>query len=268
MEQIGSSDGSVDENLVRHMILNTIRKNVKQFREKFGNEIVIACDSRHYWRKEIFPNYKAGRKKARNASGHDWTSIFECIGKIKEELKENSPYKVVEVETCEADDIISVLTQKYSPTQKVMILSGDKDFAQLQKFDNVYQYSPVADKHIKEQFPEAQLKQMIIRGDSGDGVPNILSSDDVFVTGGRQKPIMEKKLINWINQEPKDFCDENMLRNYRRNEMLIDLTKIPNNIQQKILEEYENSKTSNKQHFLNYMISKRLKNLIEVLDEF
>ena len=126
----------------------------------------------------------------------------------------------------------------------------------------------MADKHIKEQFPEAQLKQMIIRGDSGDGVPNILSPDDVFVSGGRQKPIMEKKLINWINQEPNDFCDENMLRNYRRNEMLIDLTKIPKNIQQKILDEYESSETSTKQHFLNYMISKRLKLLIEALDEF
>jgi 5'-3' exonuclease len=268
MEQIGSSEGGVDENLVRHMILNTIRKNVKKFKKEFGDEIVIACDSRHYWRKEIFPNYKAGRKKARNQSGHDWASIFECISKIKEEIKQNTHYKVIEIETCEADDIISILAQKYSPVQKVLILSGDKDFAQLQKFENVQQYSPIMDKYIKEQFPSQQLKQMIIRGDSGDGVPNILSPDDVFVSGGRQKPIMEKKLINWINQDPTEFCDENMLRNYKRNEMLIDLTKIPTNLQKKILEEFDNIEVGNKSKFLDYMIEKNLNNLIEVLDEF
>ena len=268
MEQIGSSKTAVDESLVRHMILNTIRTYVKKFKASHGPEVVIACDNKKYWRREIYPHYKAGRKKARESSGHDWNSIFDCLGKIKQELKDYSPYKVIDVDTCEADDIIATLTLKFSATEKIMILSSDKDFAQLQRFPNVEQYSPILKKQIKEPLPLLQLKQLIIRGDKGDGIPNILSADDCFVTATRQKPITEAKIITWLNQEPKDFCNDEMLRNYSRNEILIDLTKIPESLKLAILDTYENAKGHSKQQFMNYMIANRLKNLLEVIDEF
>lgn len=268
MEQIGSSRTPVEEGLVRHMILNTIRTYVKKFKESHGPEVVIACDNKHYWRREIYPHYKASRKKAREASGHDWNTIFDCLNKIRDELKEHSPYKVISVDTCEADDIIAVLTQKYSATQKVMILSSDKDFAQLQRYPNVEQFSPILKKFIREPLPLLQLKQLVIRGDKGDGIPNILSPDDVFVVGGRQKPITEAKIIKWMNQEPADFCTGEMERNYSRNETLIDLTKIPQNLIEKILHTYDEAVNHSKQEFMNYMIANRLKNLIEVLDDF
>ena len=268
MEQIGSSKTSIDESLVRHMILNTIRTYVKKFKESHGPEVVIACDNKNYWRREIYPHYKSNRKKAREASGHDWNTIFECLNKIRDELRDHSPYKVISVDTCEADDVIATLVQKYSSTQKIMILSSDKDFAQLQRYTNVEQYSPILKKYIKEPLPLLQLKQLIIRGDKGDGIPNILSADDVFVSGGRQKPITETKIIGWMNQEAKDFCNEDMLRNFSRNEMLIDLTKIPERLANEILHTYESAIGHSKQDFLNYMIANRLKNLIEVLDDF
>ena len=268
MEQIGSSKSSVDENLVRHMILNTIRTYVKKFKESHGPEVIIACDNRNYWRRDVFPHYKAGRKKARAASGHDWSSIFESLNKIREELKESSPYKVIDVDGAEADDIIGTLVQKYSANEKVMILSSDKDFAQLQRYPNVEQFSPILKKFVKEPFPLIQLKQLIIRGDKGDGIPNILSSDDVFVAGGRQKPITESKIIKWLNQDPKDFCNDEMFRNYSRNEIMIDLTKVPDSLKQNILNTYEAAKGKTKQEFMNYMIANRLKNLLEVAHEF
>jgi 5'-3' exonuclease len=268
MEQIGSSKSSVDENLVRHMILNTIRTYVKKFKESHGPEVVIACDNRNYWRREFFPHYKAGRKKARAASGHDWSSIFESLNKIREELKQSSPYKVIDVDGAEADDIIGTLVQKYSGTEKIMILSSDKDFAQLQRYPNVEQFSPILKKFIKEPFPLVQLKQLIIRGDKGDGIPNILSADDVFVVGNRQKPITESKIIKWLNQDPKEFCNDEMLRNFCRNETMIDLTKVPDPLRQNILNTYETAKGKTKQEFMNYMIANRLKNLIEVAHEF
>jgi hypothetical protein len=268
MEQIGSSKTPIDESLVRHMILNTIRTYVKKFKESHGPEVVIACDNKNYWRREIYPHYKSNRKKAREASGHDWNTIFECLNKIRDELRDHSPYKVISVDTCEADDVIATLVQKYSSTQKIMILSSDKDFAQLQRYTNVEQYSPILKKYIKEPLPLLQLKQLIIRGDKGDGIPNILSADDVFVSGGRQKPITEAKIIGWMNQEAKDFCNEEMFRNFSRNEMLIDLTKIPERLANEILHTYESAVGHSKQDFLNYMIANRLKNLIEVLDDF
>jgi hypothetical protein len=268
MEQIGSSKKPVEEDLVRHMILNVIRTYVKKFKEKYGPEVVIACDNKSYWRREYFSHYKASRKKIREASGHDWSSIFDCLNKIKIELEESSMYKVLNVESCEADDIIAILVEKFSATQKIMILSSDKDFAQLQRYPNVEQYSPILKKFIKEPLPMLQLKQLIIRGDKGDGIPNILSSDDVFVTGNRQKPITESKIIKWLNQNPEEFCNEEMLRNYKRNEILIDLNKIPENLKNKILDKYDNNKPKTKSEFMNYMIKYRLKNLLEVIDEF
>lgn len=268
MEHIGSSKGPVEENLVRHMILNTIRTYVKKFRETHGPEVVIACDNRHYWRREYFPFYKASRKKNRESSGHDWSSIFDALGKVKQELKDFSPYKVVDVDGAEADDVIGTLVKKYSSNQKIMILSSDKDFAQLQKYVNVEQYSPILKKYIKEPLPTLQLKQLIIRGDKSDGIPNILSSDKTFVDGIRQKPIKETNIINWLNQDPKEFCNEEMYRNYTRNELMIDLSKIPDTITENILNTYENAVIKTKQEFMNYMISKRLKNLIEVIHEF
>jgi len=268
MEQIGSSKTAVEESLVRHMILNSLRTYVKKFRDSHGPEVIIACDNKKYWRRDIFPHYKASRKKIREASGHDWAAIFDCLSKIKQELKDYSPYKVIDVDTAEADDIIAVLAMKYSATQKVMILSSDKDFAQLQKYPNVEQYSPILKKHIKEPLPAAQLKQLIIRGDKGDGIPNILSADDCFVTATRQKPITEAKIIKWMNQQPAEFCTEEMLRNYNRNEMLIDLIKIPNGLKQNILDTYGDTKAKTKQQFMNYLMSNRLKNLLEVIDEF
>ena len=268
MEQIGNSKTAVEEGLVRHMILNTIRTYVKKFKANYGPEVVIACDNKNYWRREIFPYYKASRKKAREASGHDWSTIFDCLNKIRDELREYSPYKVVTIETCEADDIIATLVQKYSATQKIMILSSDKDFAQLQRYPNVEQYSPILKKFINEPLPMAQLKQMVIRGDKGDGIPNILSADDCFVASVRQKPITEAKIIKWLNQKPEEFCNDEMLRNYRRNEMLIDLTKLPEKIKDSILDTYDKVQGHTRQEFMNYMINNRLKNLIEVIDEF
>jgi hypothetical protein len=149
-----------------------------------------------------------------------------------------------------------------------MILSSDKDFAQLQRYPNVDQFSPILKRAIKEPLPLVQLKQLIIRGDKGDGIPNILTKDDVFVSGGRQKPITETKIIGWMNQEPKEFCNEDMLRNFSRNETLIDLSKIPPTLTEKILDTYESAKGHSRQDFMNYMIANRLKNLIEVIGEF
>ncbi len=204
----------------------------------------------------------------RDSSGHDWNTIFDCLNKIRDELKNYSPYKVIDVDTCEADDIIAVLAMRYSPHDNIMILSSDKDFAQLQKFDNVEQYSPILKKFIKEPLPAVQLKQMIIRGDKGDGIPNILSADDSIVNGVRQKPITEAKIINWLNQSPDEFCEGEMLRNYKRNEMMIDLTKVPEALQKNIIDTYESTTGHTKQQFMNYMIANKLKNLIEVIDEF
>lgn len=269
MQQINSNPKvKLDENLIRHMVLNSLRSYVRQFKEKYG-EIIICCDSKKFWRRDVFPFYKSNRKKARDESGFDWTLIFETLNKIRDELKENFPYKVIDVEGAEADDVIGVLSARLSPSEDILILSSDKDFVQLQKYSNVTQYSPILKRFVKADNPHLYVKEHIIRGDRGDGIPNFLSADNVFALGERQKTINSKKLEEWLKLKPEEFCvNENMLRGYKRNQMLVDFDYIPDHISAQIVEAYENVKPGNRQKMFNYFVEKRLKNLMEVIQEF
>ena len=279
MMQLGNhTDAKIEEGLVRHMVLNAIRSYKQKFGEEYG-EIIIACDDKNYWRRKIYPYYKANRKKSREESDIDWTTIFECFNKIRDELKEYFPYRVLKVDTAEADDIIGTLAQQYGSylvghdTIKILIMSGDKDFIQLQKFANVKQYDPVRKKFISHKNPELYLKEHIMRGDTGDGVPNFLSPDDVFVTKGRQKPIRQTNLDKWVNQSPETFGDieligETMVRGYKRNESLIDLSKIPSDIYNMVVAQYEEQKDKKRGDLLNYFIKFKLKNLMPLIGEF
>jgi 5'-3' exonuclease len=269
MQQIGSNPKTqLDEALIRHMVLNSLRSYSKQFRGKYG-DIVIACDSKKYWRREIFPFYKAHRKKDREKSDFDWNLIFETLNKIRDELKEYFPYRVLEVEGAEADDIIAVLTARLSAHEEILILSSDKDFVQLQKYPNVAQYSPILKRFLKTEDPHGFIKEHIIRGDRGDGIPNFLSPDNTFVAGERQKVINKKKLTEWINSDPDKFCtNEVMRRGYKRNQMLVDLDHVPEPLKLQIVESFENTKPNSRQKMLTYFIENRLKHLTEVIDEF
>lgn len=264
----GNTKAKIEEDFVRHIVLNSLRSYIKQFKSKYGN-VVICCDSKKYWRRDVFPFYKSNRRKNRDASDFDWNLIFECINKIRDELKVYFPYRVLEVEGAEADDIIAVLAGRMSASEDILILSSDKDFVQLQKYKNVTQYSPILKRFIRTEDPHMFVKEHIIKGDRGDGIPNFLSPDNTFVVGERQKVINKKKLAEWINSNPEAFCTtEIMQRGYKRNQMLVDLDYVPDEIKQKIVEAYETTKPSTKSNMLNYFIQNKLKALAEVADEF
>jgi 5'-3' exonuclease len=274
----GRRDVEVNIPLVRHMIINALRSYRKKFGPEFG-DMVIACDNRHYWRRQYFPNYKANRKKSRDESGFDWNSIFEALHLVRSELTEHFPYPVIDVDGAEADDVIAVLAE-YSQTMNTdglmpsaepfLILSGDHDFQQLQKWNNVKQYAPVQKKFCKlKESPEAVLMEHIIMGDKGDGVPNILSCDDTFINGDRQRPIRKDKLAEWKTQKPEEFINsDEMWRNYQRNRELVDLSRIPEDIKESIIDSYEMQKGGDRSGLLNYFIANRMTQLIELVDEF
>lgn len=267
MMQIGNHKNiKLEEDLVRHMVLNSLRAHKVKFSAEYG-EMVIACDDKNYWRKQVYPYYKANRKKEREASELDWNTLFESLNRIRQELKDYFPYKVIQVDHAEADDIIAVLVKEYHSQGKLLILSGDKDFGQLQKYPNVTQYSPVLKKYISCTNPDLFLKEHILKGDSSDGIPNFLSEDNVFVMGIRQSPVTSKRLAGWILQEPEQFCNEAMLRNYKRNQRLIDLEFVPDEIKTQTLEQY-NTQIKDRSKLFNYFIQYQLKNLMEHINEF
>lgn len=269
MAQIANHKGKLDEDLVRHMILNIIRNHVKNFKNEYG-DVVLCCDNRKYWRKEYFPFYKAGRKKTREKSDLDWHLIFDMLAKFKVELRENFPYKVIDVEGAEADDIIGTLVPRHAPHEKVLILSSDGDFLQLQQYGpNVKQYNPSQKKYIKSADPLLELKEKIIRGDKGDGIPNIFSPSDCFVRDLRQKPITKGMLDKILNEDlthPNWTADA--VAGFSRNKILIDLTQIPTEIKEKIINTFEETVPAKRNKLLNYFIEHKLKNLMDVIEEF
>ena len=265
----------LDDDLVRHLILNNIRYYRTRFTEDYG-EVVICCDSRHYWRKDYFPNYKANRKVDRKKSEYNWDLIFETLNTIRDEIRENFPYKVIEVYGAEADDVIAVLTQQRA-SDKNIIISSDKDFIQLH-WVNIDQYSPVTKKMVTHPFPKQYLSEHILKGDRSDGVPNILSPDDTFTESKRQKP-MRKAVIADVLDQLIAFDVEQLymlakcprdtwIRNWQRNETLIDLSKIPVEIQNKILKEYDSVKTSDRSKLFGYFVEKKLSKLIQSIGDF
>nr|QMP83747.1 MAG: ribonuclease H [Caudoviricetes sp.] len=258
---------SLEEDLIRHIALNSIRANAKKFKSEYGN-LILCCDSRTYWRKQVFPHYKAHRKAAREKSPLDWNLIFKALNGIKQDLKDHFPYKVIEVDGAEADDVIGTLTPRLSAHEKILILSSDKDFVQLQKYPNVKQYNPMLGVYVTSKNPVKDLKEKIIRGDSGDGIPSIMNEDGVFVEGIRQKPLSTKKLVEWLDQEPKTILAEELYRNYVRNDMLINFDNIPIDIKNRIIEEYDTNKPKSKKCLYKYFLDKKLINLLEVIEEF
>lgn len=271
MYHVKNINEELSEDLLRHMILNSIRLHNKKFSGEYG-ELVIASDGKNYWRREYFPYYKSNRKKAREASTLDWKTIFLYLNKIRDELKDNFPYRVINIDRTEADDIIATLVMENSNefinSSKFLIISSDKDFNQLLKYPNVKQYDPIKKKFVNVKDPDMVLKEHIIRGDIGDGIPNFLSSDSSLALGQRQKPITSKKLEIWLNQKPEEFCNEEMLRNYYRNKSLIDFDNIPKEIKEKIMVEFESQQNKSRKNLFNYFVTHRLKNLMSDISDF
>lgn len=267
----GGHNVEIDENMIRHMFLNSLRANRKKFAEEWG-EIIICCDSKNVWRKDIFPYYKANRKKSRSESDIDWNELFTVVHKIRDEIDESFPYKVINVDRVEADDIIGTIiheegTELNTGGEKFLILSGDKDYIQLHTYANVSQYDPVRKRWIRNDNPDKYLKEHILKGDAGDGIPNVLSSDNCLAIGERQRPMTSKRLYILLDDGEKGMNEE-ILSAYHRNKMMIDLREIPQNYKDEILEKYYAKKTVGREQLFNFFIKHKLKNLLTDIQDF
>ena len=262
-----------DERMIRHMTLNSLRMYNQKFKENYGH-MVLACDGPNNWRKEYFPQYKGNRRKSRQESTFDWDEAFRILNSLREEIRDNFPYKVIHMDGCEADDIIGTLvenSQEFGNFEPIMIVSADGDFKQLQKYDNVSQWSPLTKKLVEEGHPRQNLKLKILQGDTGDGVPNVLSDDDTLIEGRRQTPLSKKKKEAILQDlsEGELLYAASWYRNYCRNETLIDLSKTPSSLKQNIINNFmEQDPWGNKGKVFPYLVSKKMNRLIESVTEF
>ena len=264
MAQMKYNDGEINEDMLRHMILNSIRNYAKRYADDYG-DIVLCTDSARPWRREYFPLYKANRKKTREQSDLDWDVIFQSLQKVKEEIRDNFPFHYMYVESAEADDIIAVLTKKYYEQEDILIVSGDKDFQQLHKYKGVKQFSPNLNKMVQCDEPDLFLKEHILKGDKSDGIPNILSNDNCLEQGIRQTPLKKAILEKYLRISVEN--DDKYYRNYLRNQTLIDLDFIPNDLENTIIGEFEASEPPTGKVF-NYLTKHRLNMLLENVEDF
>ena len=261
----------LSENLVKHIIINNLRIYRNKYKEADYGKMVIACDS-YSWRKDVFPEYKAARKANRATDKHDWPLIFDLIESTLDDLRENFPYAVIKIDSAEADDIIGALTVHKADFggEDVVIISADKDFIQLQQYGHVEQWSPMFNKMIKEDNPRRYLFEHLLKGDSGDGVPNANSHDDVFTTGSRQTPMTQKAIDKyWDNRDDLEMIMKpNVFRNFMRNVQMIDLTNTPDGIREEAINKYENYVYPTRTNILTYLVEHRMKMLVDCAAEF
>lgn len=253
------------------MILNQIRRYNLQFRAKYG-QTIIACDGGS-WRKNVYKYYKAKRKTNRDESPLDWNEFFRLINMVRDELKDNFPYPVLQVEGAEADDIIATLTkntQEFGQDEPVVIVSSDKDFLQLQQYYNVKQYSPNKKGFITVEDPHYSKFEHVCKGCSGDGVPNILSVDESIAEGIRQSPMRKKKIEEWYNNRNslEAIMPTEVYRNYHRNRIMIDFDYIPEDIVKQINDQHSAEGVKSGNRILNYLINKRCSMLVEAAGDF
>ena len=262
----GKAENLPDKEMVRHMVINSLRGFNLKFKSQYGNNIVLCADAGDPWRRDIYPNYKHARRKGRVDSATDWDNIFNMITEIKNEIAENFPYVMMYVEKAEADDIIATLVKHNN--EPIMIISGDKDFIQLQTNPKVKQYSPIQKKFVGEDVdPKIFLHEQIIKGDRSDGIPNILSPDDIFLTKEKQRPINKKRLEEWSTADRIPLGSETS-KYYERNKRLIDLSCIPEELERTIINTYRDYKTPNRSKLLPYFMKHKLKSLMENIGDF
>ena len=254
----------VDIKRLRHLLLNSLSKYRRQYANEFG-ELVICCDGSLSWRKDVFPNYKIGRRTGREESPLDWNQIFGCFEQLKKELRETFPYKVLQINRAEADDIIGTLVmERRFSSPKTMIISSDKDFIQLQRYHDVFQYSPVAKKLLNGVDPEEYLREHILRGDKSDGIPNVLSDDDCIVSGIRQVPMTKKLIKSWKHIPMPEEHKER----FERNTKLVDLRYTPYDLQKEILEQFDVKELGSRDKIPAYLVEHGLETLTKKIGDF
>lgn len=265
-----STGNSVDEDIVRHVSLDGIRLINAKFREIYGDPILAIDSPKGSWRRDVFPYYKASRSDTRKKSQVDWKELLHQVDVIKNELKDNFPYKVIEVERAEADDIIGVLTRKaVEDGEEVMIISGDKDFIQLQ-IDNtlVQQWDKRSETYVGAEDPKRYLFEHVLKGDRGDGIPNVLSPGDSLVSKIRQKPMSKKRLDEYWDDRTLLLSDEVIKRRLEENVKIIDLSYTPKDLQTEIMDQYNQPVDVPRHKIKDYMISRRLRKLYENINYF
>lgn len=279
MESIKGGDDVLTT--IRSSVISSIKYYKNRFKGEYGSEIVVATDGNHYWRKEKYPFYKATRAKQRSYQPDvPWAEISDAIDVLTEEIRDNMPWKTIFHDRAEADDIMGILTEDvanrrvieeglYETTEKVLIISNDKDIAQVLKHPNVRQFSPYTKSMFKMEYsPKEHLRRLILGGDPGDSIPNIFSPSNSFIDGIRQKPCTEKKMAPFLEADSmlSVAMDDVTRQRLLENAELISFNGIPKKLRAEVVDLYNNYSPKTKMDAYRYLSKHRCNMLLDDID--
>lgn len=253
----------------RHTILTSLltRKN------KICPDEVVLCLDYGSWRGDYFKYYKAKRKADKSSSDVDYNFFFEASNQFISEIKEFFPWLVIQHKKCEGDDVIAILAYELSKDSNVIVCTSDKDLKQLLEIDNVTYYSYRKDCFETLDNPKEFLLRQILFGDTSDGIPNVKSPDNCFVAKIKQTPCGPKTIDKILINGVKEFIVENnLIKNFKRNKTLIELSKItiPEDLWKSVLTLYNNYNRIEPDYIkmLGFMNKNNLIKLRERVNEF
>lgn len=252
-------------------VIKKIINVLKQYNRTFGGIVLCVDCPFKSWRHGVFEYYKFTRKAHKETMDFDWDKYFTYYNDILDSFRANLPVKIVMCQGAEGDDVIATLTKHFHTRENILIWSSDRDFLQLQKYNNVQQYSYKKKEMLRVDDPVMSLNEKIVQGDKGDGIPNCLSNDKVFVNGERQKRITDKvKFVLLENGKPPEQNAPNreILENLERNRKLIDFDCIPIELDKSIIECYNTYIPPKKSDFQKFLLSNGLMDMINMIKLF
>jgi 5'-3' exonuclease len=232
-----------------HIALLSVLKWFNKFQPDF---LVFAFEGGNNWRKEFTAVYKSRQVyKGNRVVDPGMKHFYELITSFKETMKAHTSICCLEIPRTEADDAIAGYTQKYaSPTHRVSIVSGDRDFTQLLKLPNVFLIDPDKGKPRNQQGdkdyePDIDywLFRKCVRGDGGDFVPSAFPR--VRETEIRAAYASEYNRVNFMNKVWKEKISEDVYVTHRvgdlfqENQTLLSLYDQPPEIKQLLMEGIE-----------------------------
>ena len=282
-DDLRKADISECVNIIRHAFLTTLKGYKQKFMGEYGSELVLLADGDSYWRKDIFPEYKFSRKKQREDSDMPWDKVNECKKILLEEMKKYSPYRILIHPKAEADDLFAILVRYVAAkrvdetalfdaeSERVIMCASDGDLKQLHS-KTVRQHSPMTKTFVTLDGvkPEAFLREKILTGDSGDGIPNVFSSKTCFVEKVRQTPCTQKKMAPILESAVlEDGTHDEFVRDrITLNRTLVDFNEIPEYIITEVLELYSKPHRGNKESLFRYLSKNRCSMLLDEIDKF
>lgn len=248
----------VDEGMLRHNCINTLLSVKKRFGAKYG-EMVICCDSNNYWRKDIYPHYKGNRVESKEESTFDWKLFYTYLEKIKAEIKEVFPYRLLEINRLEADDIIGTLA--LTAKEDTVIYSRDQDFIQCLSNPRVKLWLANEKKLYEKLKPyeaEWHLFEKVCQGDRGDFIPNIFSNITDLELGIKQKSCTAKNVELLYKSDTDPLWTETLKKRFEENSKLISLKLVPDNYKEQIKEAFELPVIGSRGKIFGYLTNKKL----------